>query len=593
MKMELEDQDIITGGTLVKKNFAVANSSKLFRILSDKLYSNKIGSIVRELSSNALDAHSDAGKKDKPFKVTITRDQFIIRDYGTGMDDEKVLNLYTTYTESDKAHNDDALGCYGLGSKSPFAYTKSFTVVTYCGGQRTTWAALIGPEGIPEIHLMGKVTCNAEDGLQVSFSLLDNPIGTHNDFIREAQNLYKWFTVKPNANFTIPVRANPLITGTGWEVTSDKECHVVMGNIPYTIAHPLSNHRYGINYYVNIGEVDVPPSREMLEMTEKTKKKLDDMKKLLLKEYEDKIKADLAKEISDFARAIKFVRDYNQIDLVSNPYPEDFTLPMQVSVIDSRGKSRKRASFAVSGQIKVYVADKLGTRGYVMSLRKHAVVIDPEEIEAFMKVVPIDKSEFIYGSTVVPIHPKTPGVKGVNKFTVHLWDKGTRKEVPFDATVTKNYIYRHRENLRSNDDNIDSYCSYGKAMAFSHLMPFYEVNVKYCKKMNKLGCQFLNIKAESQKILGEIETIEIYGADKVMSNMFSLRTQNQEVADFITRINNVKKKYENRTHKELDYKVKISPVRNEFTTVILPKYPILKLLPYVSSEGLRIIGELL
>ena len=113
--------------------FSIAQTSKMFKILSDSLYSDKVMAVIRELSTNANDAHIAAGNRN-PFKVTLptqTNPNFTVRDYGTGLSQEDMEELYTTYGASNKNDSNDFTGCLGLGSKSPFAYTKSFTTTSY------------------------------------------------------------------------------------------------------------------------------------------------------------------------------------------------------------------------------------------------------------------------------------------------------------------------------------------------------------------------------------------------------------------------------------------------------------------------------
>ena len=52
-----------SAGVQGTNGFTIAQTSKMFKILSDSLYSDKIQAIIRELSTNANDAHISAGTK--------------------------------------------------------------------------------------------------------------------------------------------------------------------------------------------------------------------------------------------------------------------------------------------------------------------------------------------------------------------------------------------------------------------------------------------------------------------------------------------------------------------------------------------------
>lgn len=86
-----------------EKAFSIKATGKAFKVLSSSLYKDKIRAVIRELSCNAYDAHIAAGKKDIPFLIHLPNpieQFFLIRDYGTGLSQEDVENIYTTYFES-------------------------------------------------------------------------------------------------------------------------------------------------------------------------------------------------------------------------------------------------------------------------------------------------------------------------------------------------------------------------------------------------------------------------------------------------------------------------------------------------------------
>ena len=49
--------------------FGMKLNSKMYSILTDRLYKNKPGAVIRELSCNAYDSHVMAGKEDVPFEI--------------------------------------------------------------------------------------------------------------------------------------------------------------------------------------------------------------------------------------------------------------------------------------------------------------------------------------------------------------------------------------------------------------------------------------------------------------------------------------------------------------------------------------------
>lgn len=115
-------------------------------ILRDNIYTDKILAVLREYSSNAWDAHRMVGRGDLPIQITLPDNDspsLVIRDFGPGMSPREVFCIYTQYGESTKRGTDDAVGMMGIGSKSAFAYSDSFTVTSWNGGMRRVYIAVL------------------------------------------------------------------------------------------------------------------------------------------------------------------------------------------------------------------------------------------------------------------------------------------------------------------------------------------------------------------------------------------------------------------------------------------------------------------
>ena len=107
----------------MEQTFNMAATAEAFNILSSSLYSNPKLAIIRELSTNANDAHKQAGKEDYPFDLhlpTPSEPFFNIRDFGDGIPEDLIYNIYVNYFTSTKSDREDQTGYFGLGSKTPF-----------------------------------------------------------------------------------------------------------------------------------------------------------------------------------------------------------------------------------------------------------------------------------------------------------------------------------------------------------------------------------------------------------------------------------------------------------------------------------------
>lgn len=120
------------------------DSSNMAHILSrlTDMYSDPILAAARETISNALDATMKMPADQRvPVDVSVGSfdTTFTVRDYGIGMTLEDVKSNFLRYGSSTKSQELDAVGSYGLGSKSPLAYTSEFTVTTTRDGVSTAF----------------------------------------------------------------------------------------------------------------------------------------------------------------------------------------------------------------------------------------------------------------------------------------------------------------------------------------------------------------------------------------------------------------------------------------------------------------------
>lgn len=168
MKLESQNEQVF-GNSGQRTSFTIGASSKAFQILSSGIYKNKIRAIVREVICNAVDAHSLNGTaKSYEIKVPSHIDpRFIVTDYGPGLSHESMIEIYTQYFASTK--NGNEIGGFGLGAKSPFSYTDTFSVESrHCGIARSYTAMIVN--GQPEMTMTyeGQMSDNESSGITVT-----------------------------------------------------------------------------------------------------------------------------------------------------------------------------------------------------------------------------------------------------------------------------------------------------------------------------------------------------------------------------------------------------------------------------------------
>lgn len=170
---EIREDSIVLGDELEGQQFAVKSDAAFFDVLSNSLYSMPKIAVIRETITNAVDAHKEAGITDPvEVKYNYSDNLLIVSDKGHGIPHDKIHEIYCTYGNSTKKNN-DSTGGFGLGCKSPFAVTNSFTVTNSNGGVKKTYI-LDKKNGIPEIISIKKGEEDSQSGLTVTIPFTNN-----------------------------------------------------------------------------------------------------------------------------------------------------------------------------------------------------------------------------------------------------------------------------------------------------------------------------------------------------------------------------------------------------------------------------------
>jgi len=360
--MKLADRtiEVHSVGVFSANRFKVAQTSKMFNILSNSLYSDKVMAVIRELSTNAYDAHIAAGNPN-PFLVrlpTFTDPNFTIRDYGTGLNQKDMEELYTTYGASNKNDSNDYVGCLGLGSKSPFAYTKSFTTSSYFNGTKYTYVAAMDESGVPTLNLLDITPTQEPNGLEISFAVKNSDFG---EFSSKAVRVFHYFKQKPvilGGNLKDPYSNRDIIfNDDSWRLCKlnnnsdlfpnaynqvDSKIIAIMGNIAYPVNISLLtgdenkvenetinrwkkssaiksdwkvfiDHLHSSSMYLEldfgIGELDMDPSREGLQYTKQVIKTLKDK----IQEVYSDLKNQSTAAIANSKTLVEAIKNYNRV----------------------------------------------------------------------------------------------------------------------------------------------------------------------------------------------------------------------------------------------------------------------------------------
>jgi len=332
----IRERELETQGVTATAVFGISinDAAHIINMLRDTIYTDKVMAVLREYSANAWDAHREAGKGNVPIKVTIPTDMdptLRIQDFGPGLPHQDVFEVYTQYGASTKRNSDNSVGMLGIGSKSGFAYSDSFTVISCHGGVRRTYVAVLDASETGVINLLDEQDCGSETGITIEIAVRKSDIP---EFISKAETLYKFFNPRPDINIDLPDitgTQHDLKNGVIYENSDESGWIAVMGCVPYRINTDqlYENGERMVGGYVDqvrgvlyfdIGEVQISASREELKYSDSTKKTIAVRFAALMDEYvESTIKNIEAGSFSMWQKRQR-AKMLDQLDL---PLPED------------------------------------------------------------------------------------------------------------------------------------------------------------------------------------------------------------------------------------------------------------------------------
>lgn len=245
-------------------------------------YSNPIGSVVREYTSNCFDSHAEAGV-DAPITIkmelgnTLTGKQANIQfiDYGVGLSPDRVENVFAKFFTSTKRETNTQIGGFGIGAKSALGYTDMFTIITNFNGAEYTYVVHAG-ETSPEMDLINTQPTINNNGTTIKVDIKD---GDYYTFQSEIKKQLKYFDniefINCDVNPYELLRQDNYIYRTG----SSDNLDISIGKVRYpidtsviSVIHDLFIMPIGLHF--DIGELKVVWNRESIEYNNETKEKL-------------------------------------------------------------------------------------------------------------------------------------------------------------------------------------------------------------------------------------------------------------------------------------------------------------------------------
>lgn len=313
-----KNTNLIKGNSLETKTVSIETSPSAVKIMTENLYSDVPLAVVRELCTNAIDANRKAGKPENDFIIhfpTKAESYFSVEDHGIGMTKEEVLYVYTTFFKSTNSNNNDNTGMYGLGSKAPLAYIKTFAIVSCRDGISNSFVETWEDGKMPEISLVS-TSKQTKSGTKITVPIKEEDFDSFNEAILKVCFFFKALPKFENdidvtklLNYTYDKRQNlsfqdifddyellikdfnntySTFPKLNYYNLLPERIYLEMGNVGYPIQltslYPehsemwelftdLSKRKDVISKFIihaNIGDVDIPPSREGIQLSKKT-----------------------------------------------------------------------------------------------------------------------------------------------------------------------------------------------------------------------------------------------------------------------------------------------------------------------------------
>lgn len=295
MKLEKISSVYETSGDMDEQFFSIKDQGMIFDILRNKMYSNPILAICREISCNARDAHREVGKGNDPIYIHLPNNlepYYKIRDFGPGISPARMYDVFIQYTASTKRNDNIQTGGFGLGAKTPFSYSDSFSIVTNVDGIKYNYGAAIDETRVGKLALLSQAPTNDPNGTEIiipvkpqdfrSFSEWTEVSARHWDVKPVVKghfrDVFEWLEVKKT------------LEGKNWAISNTNDWQRSVKAIVDGIEYPLEldalrkyadiklidASRGNLILYFGIGELTLSANREQVQLDKATQAKIRD-----------------------------------------------------------------------------------------------------------------------------------------------------------------------------------------------------------------------------------------------------------------------------------------------------------------------------
>lgn len=323
MKLQGHSNTLTTNTKVKSQDFGIGDASVVIEILRNRLYQFPIRTLVQEYLCNARDASRET-KATKPIQVTAPTSinpTFKVRDFGPGIDPDRMKNVFVMYGSSTKRDSNNQTGGFGIGAKSAWSYTDSFTIVTHVDGVKRSYVAHTGVNNNGRLDLIGQEKTTEVNGTEIQIAVKPNDVKYFTEAIFRAIKFWKpsekpkllgttvefnelkdkQFQLNETMEFILESKGAILlaIDGVQYEVSREVSSQLKQYSEFQTLAHGT------FVIHLPNGMVEIAASRESIANTPVTRDVIDEQLAVAV--------ADLKKLLSKLQNSIKTLKDCHVI----------------------------------------------------------------------------------------------------------------------------------------------------------------------------------------------------------------------------------------------------------------------------------------
>jgi hypothetical protein len=294
-----------SSGELEEQFFSIQDQGMIFDILRNKMYSNPILAICREISCNARDAHREVGTPEIPIHIHLPsalEPYYKVRDFGPGISPDRMSNIFIKYTASTKRNDNIQTGGFGLGAKTPFSYSDSFSIITNYNGTQYIYNCAIDSTKVGKLVLASESLTDEPNGTEIKIPVLAK---NFNEFATWTEQACRHWKVRPiiKGGKLEWKESKSVLDGDKWSIVLatdyNRDAKMIIDGIEYPLDIEVlrkyadsklidaANGRFVMHF--DVGELSLSASREQIYLDEKTQKVIRERLVSIQKDIEKKI----------------------------------------------------------------------------------------------------------------------------------------------------------------------------------------------------------------------------------------------------------------------------------------------------------------